>query len=164
MPEAEPAVGEWRLLHTLDGKAGVPAHVTILYPFVPAGELDDVLLAELRELSGRHEVFDFVLQRVARWPEGIVYLPPEPSRPFVELTEAVVARWPGYPPYGGIHDEVIPHLTVVHDEAVADEAVRAVESALPIECEARELTLLVEGEDGRWSPYGTLLFAVRQQE
>ena len=37
---------------------------------------------------------------------------PEPREPFVELTQAVWRRWPGHPPYGGAHREIVPHLTL----------------------------------------------------
>ena len=39
IPEAEPVVGGWRLGHTYDAPLGVPPHVTLLFPFVPADEL-----------------------------------------------------------------------------------------------------------------------------
>ena len=42
----------------------------------------------------------------------MVYLAPEPAAPFVALTEAVGAEFPGFPPYGGAFDEVVPHLTI----------------------------------------------------
>jgi 2'-5' RNA ligase len=161
VPEAEPAVHEWRAAHTWDAKRGVPAHVTILYPFVPADELEDAVLAALRELAARHEAFAFRLERTARWPDGIVYLPPEPQGPFVALIEAVCARWPEHPPYGGIHDENLPHLTVIHDAGFEDEAAAAVEPALPIACEAVALSLLVEGHDGWWRLHSAFPFAVR---
>lgn len=36
----------------------------------------------------------------------------EPAAPFRLLRELIVTRYPSYPPYQGIHDDVIPHLTV----------------------------------------------------
>jgi 2'-5' RNA ligase len=130
VPEAQP--------HVLITHA--PAHVTILVPFVPLHELE---VDALRELVAARPAFDFVLDRLERWPGGIVWLHPEPSEPFAELTRAVAERWPDYPPYEGIHDEVIPHLTV--SETVVD-----VDPPLPIAARADEVTLIEEEVSGVW--------------
>jgi hypothetical protein len=54
-------------------------------------------------------------------------------------------RWPDWPPYEGIHDEVIPHVTI------SDTAID-VGLQLPIAARAREVTLIEEDEpSGRWT-------------
>ncbi len=164
MPEAAPTVDQWRVPYTRHGGLGVPAHVAVLYPFAPRASLDETLLGQVCQLAERHAAFDVVFRRVERWPDGIVYLPPEPPAPFVSLTEDACARWPAYPPYGGAHEEHLPHLTVSHDEAVADRAARAVAGALPIAARAHELTLLVEGEDGRWQAEARFRLGARRHE
>ena len=73
-----------------------------------------------------------------------MWLHPEPSAPFAALTEAVWRRFPAYPPYEGAHDVVIPHLTV-------SDTPREIEVELPIRARAREVVLIEEGLDGRWS-------------
>ena len=35
VPEAEPLVSQWRAQHDWSAQRGVPAHITILYPFAP---------------------------------------------------------------------------------------------------------------------------------
>jgi 2'-5' RNA ligase len=142
VPEADPAVGALRLQHDPSAALGVPAHVTILFPFAPPEEIDD---AALRELFAAHASFDFVLDRVERFPEGAVWLHPEPSEPFIALTRAVWRRWPEFPPYEGLHDEPIPHLTVSDQPLELD--VR-----LPIGARATHVTLIEQEEQGgRWS-------------
>jgi len=42
------------------------------------------------------------------WPQPGV----RPSEPFRALTQAVSAAFPGCLPYGGGHDDVVPHLTI----------------------------------------------------
>jgi 2'-5' RNA ligase len=149
VPEAEPLVGHWRERYD-NASLGIPAHVTLLFPFVPAEETDDALLAELRELFVSQPAFSFTLPRVARFAE-VAWLAPEPAKPFRRLTELIVSRYPDYPPYEGIHDELIPHLTVgVGDTAMQDEIDAALAPHLPIEAEARKVTLLVEDGSGRW--------------
>ena len=53
---------------------------------------------------------------VDRFPR-VLYLAPEPAAPFVELTQAIAARWPDHQPYGGEFDSVVPHVTVVNGVA-----------------------------------------------
>ncbi len=141
VPEAEAAVGAIRLEHDPSAARGVPAHITILFPFVPSAELDD---GALRDLVGRFPAFDFTLDRIQRFDNGLVWLHPDPFWRFADLTAAVWQRWPDHPPYGGGFDEVIPHLTV--SETPLD-----LELDLPIACHAHEVVLIEEEEPGgRW--------------
>ena len=139
VPEAEPAIGALRLEHDPSAAQGVGAHVTVLFPF--AEQVDEDAVAEL---FARFPPFDFVLDRVERFEEGAVWLRPTPPARFVDLTAAVVQRWPDHPPYEGEHDEIIPHVTV--STTPID-----VEIALPIAAHAHEVTLIEQGDDGRWS-------------
>jgi hypothetical protein len=142
VPEAEPVVGELRLQHDRSAALGVPAHITILFPFADAAAVDEDALAQL---FGRFPAFDFTLDRIERFDTGIVWLHPEPSFRFVDLTAAIAERWPEHPPYEGEFDEPIPHLTV--SETPID-----FQPALPIAARAHEVTLIEEDEStGRWS-------------
>ena len=75
------------------------------------------------------------------------------AEPFSRLTEAIVERWPDYPPYEGIHETVIPHLTVAYgDDALLAEVEADVTPKLPIEAHVAEAVLLEELElDVRWA-------------
>lgn len=119
----------------------VPAHVTVLFPFLDSAAAD---AEALREVFAPFAPFAFVLDRVERFEAGTVWLHPEPSAPFEALTAAVWKRWPDHPPYGGIHDTVIPHLTV--SEHPVD-----VDVPLPIAARADAVTLIEEQADGRWA-------------
>jgi 2'-5' RNA ligase len=141
VPEAEPAVGEHRLKHDWSAARGVPAHITILFPFVESDDVDEDALADL---FASLPSFEFTLDRVERFDGGIVWLHPEPSELFAQLTAAVWRRWPDYPPYEGAHATVIPHLTV-------SETPLAFELAEPIASRATEVTLIEEQPDGRWT-------------
>jgi 2'-5' RNA ligase superfamily len=150
VPEAEPAVHELRLQHDSSAALGVPAHITILFPFVDGADVDEDALADL---FSRFPAFDFVLDRVDWFQEGVVWLHPAPSLPFVDLTAAVEQRWPDYPPYEGIFDEPIPHLTV--SETPIDFAPQ-----LPIASRAHQVTLIERDESsGRWSTRRTFPLA-----
>jgi hypothetical protein len=38
------------------------------------------------------------------------YLAPEPSKPFVQLTQSLVREFPAHLPYGGQYDDIFSHL------------------------------------------------------
>jgi 2'-5' RNA ligase len=150
VPEAEPFVREWRLRYD-NASIGIPAHVTLLFPFVAAEHFDDVLLDELRRLFAEQDAFSFALTRLDEFPDETVWLEPEPSEPFRRLTEAIAARYPDYPPYEGIHDEVIPHLTVTSgDASLRTQLEPLLAPHVPIAARADDVTLLVEDEAGYW--------------
>jgi 2'-5' RNA ligase superfamily len=141
IPEAEPAVGALRLAHDWSAPLGVPAHVTVLFPFADGTEVDEPAIAEV--VAG-FPAFDFELDRACRFEGGPVWLHPEPSEPFAALTRAVWHRFPAYPPYEGAHDTVVPHLTVSYAPIDLD-------IELPIRAQAHAVTLIEEATDGRWS-------------
>lgn len=145
VPEVEPLVAGYRLAHDWSAARGVPAHITVLYPFVEADEVDEEAVDAV--LAG-HPAFDFRLARLERWPGPVVYLAPEPESPFRALTEAIWGRWPEHPPYEGAFADVIPHLTI-SDKADID--VSDVEAALPVDARASEVVLIEEiAEGGMW--------------
>ena len=134
VPEAEPAVAAWR--ERLDPQAarGVPAHITILFPFVAPDRLDDAAVATLRRLMTTTASFPFQLTRTAWFGDTTLWLAPEPAAPFKQLTDLVVEAFPGYPPYARQFAEVVPHLTI-GDETGLElllEAERHVRQHLPI--------------------------------
>jgi 2'-5' RNA ligase len=149
VPEAEPLVADWRARYDWSAQHGVPAHLTILFPFVPLTELD-VVTPHLVELFAAEPRFSFELTHVGRFP-GVAWLAPDPAEPFSRLTALVEARFLDYPPYEGIHDVVIPHLTVAEGGVeLQDEVEAALTPHLPIAARADEVTLIVEDESGRW--------------
>ena len=139
----------------------VPAHVTVLFPFLPLGSLGSNVRRELAAIAAAHEPFDVRFARVGRFP-GVVYLAPEPSEPFTRLTAAVVGQYPDFPPYGGAFEEVIPHLTVCESStAPLDEIAADAARVLPFTHRVSKLDVLVEGTDGRWRSRWRLALGVR---
>jgi 2'-5' RNA ligase len=151
-PEASPVVDGWLEQTSLDKPSiGIPPHVTLLHPFVPVELADDAVVEELRRLFAATTQFAVTFREVRSWP-GMLYLAPEPPEPFTGLTESIAKRWPNYPPYEGIHETVIPHLTVAYgDDALLAEIDADVTPKLPIEAQVTEAVLLEEVEpDVRW--------------
>jgi hypothetical protein len=157
VPEAEPLLSALRGQHDPSARMGVPAHVTVLLPFIPADQLEGQSLGAVRDLFRGESGFSYRFERVNTFGEFTVYVEPSPAESFVRLTQVVVRRWPEYPPYGGEFDEITPHLTV-GDRLVAGQAaplVRETRALLhshgPITGEASSISLVVEDDRGFWS-------------
>jgi 2'-5' RNA ligase len=154
VPEAEAVAGPCRALHDPSAARGVPAHVTVLYPFKPPEAMTAADLDALRQLFARFPRFEFALTEVRRFPNAL-YLAPEPARPFQALTEAVGLLYPEYPPYEGEFDEVIPHLTLAYTkdvaqlDQIADEFARSCRGDLPVQAEAYAVVLM-DDRGGTW--------------
>jgi hypothetical protein len=154
VPEAEPLVGSWRLRLDRSAPWGVPAHVTLLYPFVAPEEIGAAVLERLRVLFASVEPFAFSLLEARRFDDTVLYLAPVPDAAFRRLTDLLVDAFPDCPPYGGAYDEVIPHLTVAEEAPPGDlaEAEAAMRAGLPLAAVATNATLMVgRQEDQSWS-------------
>ena len=154
VPDAEPLVSAWRERFDRSAPLGVPAHVTVLYPFLPREQVDEAVLADLAAICRRVGPVEVTFRRTGWFEEAdVLWLAPEPAAPFVALTEAIAARWPEAQPYGGVHREVIPHLTVA--EAAPPLEVERMQddlaAALPLRTVVDHAWLY--GFDGQaWSP------------
>ena len=122
----------------VDGPPGVGAHVTVLAWFLDPANVDETAIADV---LAPFPAFAFELDSVGHFADGTTWLHPEPSQPFADLTNAVWRRWPECPPYGLLHDAVVPHLTIA--TAPVD-----VDAVLPIRCRATEVHLLQEDAGG----------------
>jgi 2'-5' RNA ligase len=129
---------------------GVPAHVTLLFPFPTSDQLDQAALADLTSLFAARPAITATLVDVGLFPD-MVYLAPEPRDWFVGLTQALSARF-GLLPYGGQHPEIVPHLSIARqtDPAIQVEIAQALRPLLPIEATVREVWLMDEEQDGHW--------------
>ena len=153
VPEAEPVVRSHRLrLDPVTGK-GVPAHVTALFPFVAADELDDGVLDLVASVAARHAAFPYEFRTTGWFKDAALWLAPHDPQPFVRLTEALADAFPDHPAYGGEFDGIAPHLTVARwtTRHELEEVERDLLAGLPIAGTASHLTLMTEGGDGSWS-------------
>lgn len=150
IPAVEPAVRDLRLRWDPAGTV-VPAHVTVLFPFLPPDAMDARVDATLAAIASEAPPFEVRFERVGRFPD-VVWLDPAPSTPFSRLTDAVAARWPDHPPYGGAFDQVVHHLTVADGapSGVLERLEPQLSAHLPITQSVRELTLAVR-RHGDWT-------------
>jgi 2'-5' RNA ligase len=146
VPAAEPLVSVHR--QQLDPAAswGVPAHVTVLYPFVAPEAITDDLITTLGAAVRPVNAFDCRFVRTRWFDRNVLWLDPEPAQPFRQLTAAVWRAFPQYPPFGGAYADLIPHLTVAQ-QRVADlptllAVERTVQSGLPLTARIESLLLI----------------------
>jgi 2'-5' RNA ligase len=162
---AEPLVSGWRLRHDPSASASVPAHVTVLAPFLAPDRITDRVIAELRALFAARTAPRARFARTGRFAPagaaaGVLYLAPEPADGLRALTETMVARWPEAPPYGGVHDAIVPHLTVaIADAPTLDRIERELIEALGdgFRATLTEAVLYVHAGD-RWRAEASLAF------
>jgi len=156
--EAEPTVGPWRRRFQSESvERGIPPHVTILFPFVPASEIDDDTLGALRRAYAPVLPFGYELASVESFPDA-AWLAPVPAEPFHELVARARRVFPALAPYGDPDHVVVPHCTL--GTADDPEGVRAMvrelraelAPRLPIRCRAEEVVLMGEEPSGTWAP------------
>jgi 2'-5' RNA ligase len=155
VPEVEGLVHSFRERYDPSAKAGMPAHITLIYPFKSPDEIDGVVLDTLRHCFLRFRPFKFCLRTIDQFAGETLYLAPEPEDPFRELTFGILRCYPETPPYRGRYSTVIPHLTVADHlgeqrfGGVAREFEIASQGYLPIQAEAAEVALM-DTRSGRW--------------
>jgi 2'-5' RNA ligase len=137
----------FRVAHVANAALGVPAHITLIYPFVPADRLD----ASVRRLVARalasQPPFSFRLSAVERW-QNTMYLAVDPAAPFEGLVRSLEAAFPDHPAYGGAFPYV-PHVTLAEGE----ESAIAELGAPPLPAGRHQVTrvlLIAQGSDQRW--------------
>lgn len=164
VPAADPVVGSFRSVLDSGATAGVPAHVTILYPFMPVDALDADVIGELSALFAGIAAFEFSLRSIAWFGQQVVYVRPEPDVMLRQLTKRVFERWPRWAPYGGAHADPTPHLTIGDngDLPAMERAAHAVSRRLPIDVTVAEVELYAgTAAPGSW--HRRMTFPLRTQ-
>ena len=149
--ELVPLVGSFRQLYDPSAAAGVPPHVTVIYPFLDPARLTSEVFAELDRLVTARQAFQYSLVDVREFEGGVLYLTPEPVDLFMALTESV-GRTFEVAPYGGVHATVVPHLTVSRTASDVERARIAdvLERSLPQAALAAEVWLMVGSNEAAW--------------
>jgi 2'-5' RNA ligase len=129
----------------------VPAHITLIVPWLPPVEIRPEDLDELAAVVQTRHAFDFSLARVRWFGRRVLWLAPDPVEPFLELVYLLAEHF-GTPPYEDEFDEVVPHLTVGHasDGAELGAVADLLAPKLPISCRADQVWVM-EGDGQTWS-------------
>ena len=146
-------VTDLRLEYDQSAAAGVPPHLTLMFPFLPARELTDVAVDALGSLIGQSAAFEVSLTRVNQFEQGVVYLEPEPVAELIRLTKEIGRQF-GLLPFGGkFGEEPVPHLTVgvVESASVRRKIADQLVPELPITIRAEEAWLMVGTNSSNWT-------------
>jgi hypothetical protein len=159
VPAADPILAAVATEYPDAVRPGIPAHVSLLYPFLPVGELvaDDLdpVLDPVRRNGGEHtdtagwlsvfaartRPFEVRFTEIGTEPGFAGLTAPE----LVPLTTAIRARWPRIIPYGGrFGADPAAHLTIAMDFAATDAAriLELTRQFLPLTIRVEELWLL----------------------
>jgi|ERR1700681_2538788 len=161
VPDAELLLVDWRERYDPAAAVGVPAHITLLYPFVPP-PLGDVVLDDLATLFNAVDAFTVRFHRLRRFAQTL-YVEPDDGGCIKSIIAEVTRRWPEHKPYGGRYDDVVPHLTVADNkpQQLLNDIERAVAPHLPLETRLFEAWLIVSDEAGRWRRQGVFPLKAR---
>jgi 2'-5' RNA ligase len=97
----------------------VPAHITLLYPFVPSDQVDTTA-ARLRTICADFPPFELVLDQYGSFADALFLEPSNPG-PILELYQLLADAFPDYPIYEGEHaDDFRPHMTLARFENPED--------------------------------------------
>ena len=161
VPEAEPHVAHLRNRFDASARLGVPAHITLLFPFMSPELVNSSVLAVVSKLAQSVAPFSFQLGPIKRFPE-VVYLDTEPASELVALTHQLARLFPDFPPYGGQHQAVVPHLTVAQGSEAelrqAEVELTASIGTARIATSCSEF-VLIENSSGLWRPMHTFALA-----
>lgn len=163
LPELADYTDRWRSA-SASGRPGVslsrqiPPHATVLLPWAP---LDDAeafadAAARLAEAVDGSGPLELTFPTAEVFPDGgTVWLRPEPFDKVVDLVRTVLAAFPEYPPYGGLHPDPQPHVTVSFDggTALLEEVRAAMRDSPPPTARVEELTIWHDDlATGIWHP------------
>jgi 2'-5' RNA ligase len=153
VPEIETLVGPLREKFDPTAALGVPAHITVIHPFIPPERITSADVERVRRVAKGTPSFRFRLVAAKCFPDAL-YLEPEPLLPFVALTRSVVREYPQHPPYEGRYASIIPHVTVARGDAellCALQRQLAADARLQAGVEAKCVSLvLIEKLSGHW--------------
>jgi 2'-5' RNA ligase len=139
----------WRRRAVADAADGLPAHATMLYPFVAPERLDGTVRRLLAEVAARHAPIEHRLVGPEEWRD-VTYAAVDPVGPFVALQRDLQAAFPAFPIYGpDFVLEFVPHVTVDEGAGIVPLDDRGWRS-LPEAGVARAIEVIVRAPDGRW--------------
>jgi 2'-5' RNA ligase len=150
--DAGQRVRDFRMQYDPSAAAGIPPHVTLMFPFTSPADLSEPIIDRLEGLISRAKAFEFSLTRVGQFEQGVVYLEPEPAAPFARLTKEIGRQF-GLLPFGGAFgDNPVTHLTVAMLDSPLNrqDLVTQLGTELPIRIRAEEAWLMVGTNSSSW--------------
>jgi 2'-5' RNA ligase len=139
----------WRLCRLYHNDLMVPPHVTLAIPFKPLKMVTDEVVQQLTKLFQETPQFEFELNAVRWFDADVVYLEPSNAEAFRSITERIQHEFPDFRPYGGVFDDVIPHVTLSEHGSIADRRIigRLATQYTPISARASQVWLMSNNRD-----------------
>jgi len=148
--ELPPEMEKLRLQSASDASEGLPAHITLLYPFAAPESLDSSVRQRLTEIAARHQRFAYRLAGPNRWPNTL-YASVEPQTPMAALQAELARSFSEYPLYAGKFD-FLPHVTIAIGAAADLAAAAPAWQSLSVAATARaEAIEVIFRTTGSWS-------------
>lgn len=147
----------FRTQHISSPAVTKPPHITIHSPFKSVEDINQSILDELKDLINSYSKFEFVLQKIGRFPDiGVLYLIPEPVIPFRTLSQAIKEKFLDPPPY---FEDPVMHPTIAREESkildtIEEEFNQKYQDQLPFQTMASEVNLY-QKRDGVWRIHST---------
>jgi hypothetical protein len=156
---ADRILDHWRSRHDPSAAGGMPAHITVLAPFLDAARVGAEERTELAGLFAAHAAIEVQFRAFGALP-GILYLDPFPRAPIVDLIDDVRARWLEAQSSGGELAETVPHLTIATavDPVTSTMIEGDLADRLPVRA-TLESAALMAFADGRWSELASFALA-----
>lgn len=134
----------WRLCRLYHNDLLIPPHVTLAIPFQPLESVSAEVVRRLTRFFEETFEFDFELNAVRWFDNNVVYLEPSNAEAFRSITERLQELFPDFQPYGGMHDSVIPHVTLSEHGTLADRRIvgRLAPKYTPISARASHVWLM----------------------
>ena len=152
MPEAERYISRYRDRYDPSARRNVPAHVTVLYPFMPPDHIDAHVIDALRGIAQSVPCFSYRMAETRRFPVAL-YLAPDPDEPYIALINAVNHAFPEYPPFEG----KFPDRRAAHHRGARRRGAAVRDRSRIAHCAARDRCagavfelVLIENASGRW--------------
>lgn len=124
-----------------DTSVRVPAHITLLFPFVPVERLAEAAV-KLREICAQIQPFKITLQGYDSFP-GVAFMNPVNPSPIQAVFRKIYAAFPECPPYGGqFGHDLHPHMTVGEFASEAEQKAAVLPDYAPVTFRAERLHLV----------------------
>lgn len=134
----------------------IPPHVTVLVPWLKNPTPEHV--QRLTDAVSEVRPFELSFPTAQQFPNGPVWLRPEPFDQVRALVRTVISAFPECPPYGGDHPDPHPHLTISaqDNDPVLPEVQAALAAAPAPTVTLDDLTIWREGDDQVWQLTGSV--------
>jgi 2'-5' RNA ligase len=104
-------IGTYLNAHSPAAAAGLGAHLTLLFPFLPGTAVHTDEIATLRRFFSDRKPLQISLIGTARFP-GLLYLTLANEASIRRLVGELRDQFPGLPPFAGQFSNPTPHVTI----------------------------------------------------